>query len=174
MLKYLEQHYEHQKQVAAARAELRKEIEKREERIERAKHQIEKLEDKLNNDEYHAYWIDDVVVPLMHDLEKLAGDGWHGAIYGPFGIFCETSIYLRKDMNKSICEQPTYALTLNPPMREEKNMKYHTGEIIEVYRKGSIGELNGENYVKADLPDTVEEIWKLMRYTGKEDSEDER
>lgn len=169
MLKYLEQHYEHQKQVSVARKELQKEIEKREERIERAKRQIEKLENKLNNDEYHAYWIDDVVVPLMHDLEKLAGDGWYGEIYGPFGILCETSIYLRKDMSKSICEQPTYGLTVYPPMRNEKNMKFQTGEKIELYRKGSIGELNGGNYVKADLPDTVVEIWKLMRYTGKEE-----
>lgn len=169
MLKYLEQHYEHKEQVFAKRKELQKEIEKQEQRIERAKRQIEKLENTLNNDDCHAYWIDDIVVSLMHDLEELAGDGWCGEIYGPFGVFCEASIYLRKDMNKSICEQPTYSLTVYPPMDNGGNMQFNTREKTNLYPKGSIGDLNGGNYVTADLPDTVEEIWKLMQYTEKEE-----
>lgn len=166
MLKYVEQFFEHRKRCKEARDNLDKEIEKRYERIQRAERQIEKLKNKKENE--YAYWFDDVVTPLMNDLAKFAGDGWYGEIYGPFGVQCETSIYLRKDMSKSICEQPTYRLCIYPP-DDNGVMKYQTDECINKYPKGSLGELNGMNYVKALLPDTVEEIWKLMRYDGKEE-----
>lgn len=166
MLKYVEQHFEHQKRCAEARRQIEEEIEKRRERIKRAEKQIKKLEDKQENE--YAYWFDDVVTPLMHDLEKLAGEGWYGEIYGPFGLECETSIYLRQDMSRSICDQPTYGLTIYPPDRKGV-MQYQTDENTHQYPKGSIGELNGMNYVKAQLPDSIEEIWKLMKYSSKED-----
>lgn len=166
MLKYVEQHFEHRKRCAEARERFNKEIEKRRERIKRAEKQIEQL--KNRQDKEYAYWFDDVVYPLMHDLEKLAGDGWYGEIYGPFGLECQTSIYLRRDMSRSICDQPTYGLTIYPP-NDNGVMKYQTEEKTNTYPKGSIGDLNGMNFVQAALPDSIEEIWKLMKYSDKED-----
>jgi hypothetical protein len=70
-------------------------------------------------------------------------------------------------VNKSICEQPTYGITVYPP-NELGVMKYQTGEKTNRFPEGSLADLNGMNYVKAQLPDSVEEIWKLMKYIDKE------
>ena len=168
MLKYVEQHFERRKAAFNRRQEIENEIEKRQARISRATEQIEKLNEKLYSSEMYASWIDDILIPLMHDLEKLAGDGWYGEIYGPFGLECQTSVYLRQDMSRSICDQPTYGLTVYPP-NDKGVIKYQTGEKTDTYPKGSIGDLNGMNFVQAELPDSIEEIWKLMEYSSKED-----
>lgn len=160
MLKYVEQHLEHQNRCAEARRQIEEEIEKRRERIKRAETQIKKLEKKQENE--YAYWFDDVVIPLMHDLERFAGDGWYGEIYGPFGLECETSIYLRQDMSRSICDQPTYGLTIYPH-NNKGEMRYQTDKRTNACPKGSIGDLNGMNFVKETLPDSVEEIWEIMK-----------
>jgi len=167
MLKYTERYLENRKKIALKRQEIENEIEKRQERIARATKQIEKLNKKMYGKGMWASWIDDILQPLMRDLEKFAGDGWQGEIYGPFGIEAQTSIYLRTDMAMSICDQPTYGLTVYPP---DNNgiMMYQTGEVTNKYPKGSIADMNGMNYVKAVLPDTAEEIWKLMTYSDKE------
>lgn len=167
MLKYLEQHYEHKKQVGVARAAIEEEIKKRKDRIGRAEQQIKKLEKKLERDEFYASWYDDIVVPLMHELEKIAGDEWHGEIYGPFGICCETSIYLKKDTNKSITKQATYGLTIYPP-KGDGVIEYLTNKTTNRYPPGSLGELNGENFIREILPDEIDEIWKLMQYIEEE------
>lgn len=170
MLKYVEQHFEHRRKCAEVVKKLDEEIDKRRARIERAKKQIEQLERRQEKE--YAFWYDDVVIPLMHDLEKCAyestGEKWYGEIYGPFGLECETSIYLRKDMSRSICDQTTYGLTIYPP-NYEGVMKYQTTEKMNCYPKGSIGDLNGMNFIKAVLPDSINEIWKLMRYCEKEE-----
>lgn len=160
MLKYMKEYKAHKEEVAAQRAAIDKEIEKRQNRIERAEKQITALTDKKYN--ISASWYEDVVIPLMKDLEKCAGEGWHGEIYGPFGIYAETSIYLRKDEDKSICDQPVYGLTLRSP-KEGDMIPYWTGEMSDNYPKGSLGDLNGENKIFAPLPDTVEEIWEIIK-----------
>lgn len=173
MLEYTKKYFEHKKQVAIKRAEVENEIEKRRARINRAKKQIARLEERLVRDDMFVSWIDDIVTPLMKDLEQLAGEGWTGEIYGPFGIECRTSIYLRKDMSKSITEQPVFGITITPPDKDGM-MKYETGEKDDTYRQGSLGDLNGMNYIKAPLPDAVSEIWEIMKNLFEEDENEKQ
>ena len=102
----------------------------------------------------------------MHDLERLAYEEteeiWHGEIFGPFGIFAETSIYLKRDEGKSICDQTTYRLEVFPP-NNAGVMMYGTGQFTNKYPANSIAAMNGENEIKAVLPDTVEEIWEIVK-----------
>ena len=168
MLKYIEEHLENERRIKALKTQIEWQINKREERITRAVNQIQALERKKHKIGY-ASWIDDIVKPLMHDLEECAftvtGEKWYGEIYGPFGIFARTTIYLRKDMEKSICDQPTYFLEVMPP-DEAGKMYYGTCEFTNKYPVGSLADLNGENEIMADLPETLAEIWEVVHYTS--------
>lgn len=142
-------------------ASLEAKISEREQQIERLKKRISKRKDDYYKKKYPG-WIETIVEPLMRGLEKETG--LHGEIYGPFGLCCKTSIYLREDMGKSITEQDTIHITLEPPY--EGKLFYETGEIKGEYRKDSIGELNGMNNVLEELPDSIEEIVKIMFKTN--------
>ena len=102
---------------------------------------------------------DNIVEPLAKRLAEHFEMGYE--IYGPFGMECETSIYLRKDMKESICDQKTISITLRPDW-EKLWLSYNTGEKISRYPKGSVGDMNGYNDVYAPLPVEFEEILKLV------------
>lgn len=166
MLKYFEDYKRCEEERAKERNLMYEDTERIREKIQVREKQIERLKKKMEKREKAYYekdfpnWIETIVKPLMHDLEKHTG--LHGEIYGPFGICCKTSIYLRKDMKESITEQSTLHITIEPPTNDRK-IYYETGEVNNRYAKGSIGELNGMNKVKAQLPDTIEEIVALLR-----------
>ena len=163
MLVYIENHLKKQAEALSRRNEIDGEISKRLKRIERAKKQIESLENKRCN--FYASWIDDIVKPLSKDLERLVceetGEEWHSEIFGPFGIFARTSIFIRKNLDDS-CNQTIYHLSVVPP-GDDGSMEYGTGKFCHKYPKGSIADLNGENEIMALLPDTVEEIWEIVK-----------
>lgn len=102
---------------------------------------------------------DGIIEPLAKKLSEHFGMPYE--IFGPFGLECETTIYLRKDMNLSICDQPTISLVLRPDF-DENWIAYNTGEKVMRYPKGSVGDMNGYNDVYALLPVEFEEILKLV------------
>lgn len=106
-------------------------------------------------------WIDGIVIPLAKELSKKFNMDYE--IFGPFGLCCETSIYLKEYKNKSITKQTTYSITLEPHSIETLEIVYRTGERTNKYPVGSIGELNGFDCITKPLPDTIDEIAKLMR-----------
>ncbi len=90
-------------------------------------------------------------------------------IYGPFGLECETSIYLMEDVSKGIVGQKTISITLRPFGDHENDwITYDTGERTDRYAKDTIGEMNGYNSVYAPLPTDFNDILKLMRTNDKE------
>ena len=133
------------------------ELKRIDEKILQRSRQIERLKKKRDKVYYSFSWIDNVVKPLMHDLEKATG--LTGEIYGPFGLRAETSIYLRKDMSKSITETETLSIELE---HMSDGTYYATGEETNNYQPMSIGWLNGFHHVMAPLPDTLEEIIALL------------
>lgn len=166
MLKYIEYYKKCEEERVKERNLMYEDTERIREKIQEREKQIDRLKKKLDKREKAYYekdfpnWIETIVKPLMHDLEDKTG--LHGEIYGPFGLCCKTSIYLREDMEKSITEQSTLHITIEPPMDDGK-IYYETGEVKEEYAKGSIGELNGMNRVMVELPDTIEAIVALLR-----------
>lgn len=153
------------REYVRAKAEIEKEagiqegrIAALEAKLERAKKKLKKIESKeddLNRPSTYQH----LIKPLAEKMSQHFGMGYE--IYGPFGVECETSIYLRKDDSKSICDQPTISITLRPGNCQTKLM-YNTGEKTNRYPKGSFGELNGLNDVYAPLPMEFEEILKLV------------
>ena len=100
-------------------------------------------------------------------------------IYGPFGLDCETSIFFSNESKKpsksnkfglckpiDICEADTYGLyDLVTKGENEMEIRYATGEETNEFPKGSIGYLNGFNRVRKPLPDSLDEIIKILRFS---------
>ena len=135
---------------------------KMKEKLERAKARTDKAYNKITelcrNESPSIHR--NIIIPLAEKLS--AHFGMQYEIYGPFGTECETSIYLRKDMAESICDQPTISIVLRPEF-EEKWVYYNTGEKHMRYPKGSVGDLNGLNDVYAPLPMEFDKILELVK-----------
>lgn len=118
---------------------------------------IEYYENKLEkHKKKYLNWIDGIVIPLAKELSKRFNLSYE--IYGPFGICCETSIYLKEDKNKSITEQTTFRITVEPVDLSIGELVYRTGE----WKPGAVHDLNGFNCITKPMPDTIDEIIKLM------------
>lgn len=109
------------------------------------------------------------VVPLAEALKEATGLPFY-EIYGPFGLDCETSIYLSrfgKQGSIPICEVETYSLTLK--WKPDGTPLYWTGKKTEEYPEGSIGYYNGFNNIYAELPNEISEVVKVLRHSEKGD-----
>lgn len=134
------------------------------EKISKYAERICKLEEKRSKLIKKSFsWIDGIVIPLAEELSKKFNMDYE--IFGPFGLCCETSIYLKEYKNMSITKQTTYSITLEPQNLEKLELVYRTGERTNKYPAGSIGELNGFDCITKPLPETIEEIAKLLRRT---------
>ena len=142
--------------------------EKRNKKVER----VNSLEASLERARVAAQKADDAMeaIPrpslyhgIIEPLAKKLSDhfGMEYELFGPFGTECETSIYLRKDMSVSICDQPTISLVLRPNWTENW-LSYNTGKKLQKYPKGSFGDMSGLNDVYYPLPKDFEEILKLV------------
>lgn len=134
--------------------------------------QIAKCQQKLKKLKSPS-WINNIIVPLAKEIKNRLGKKAY-EIYGPFGCECETSIYFAdkgKDGDIEITKVPTLSLTVRPHWIHDETysrtigfeLTYWTGNETNEYAKGTIGELNGLNYVFAPLPNSIEEIIKLLR-----------
>lgn len=101
------------------------------------------------------------------------------AFYGPFGLDAETSIFFSNESEKpsksekfglcrpiDICNVDTYGL-YDLVTRGENGMEIHyaTGEETNEFAKGSIGYYNGFNRIRKPLPDNLDEIIKVLRFS---------
>lgn len=130
------------------------EIERAERSIQRNQRKIEKLD--------RPFWVEHLVEPIAkHFTEEF---GLEYELFGPFGLRAQVSIYWRKDMNKSITEQPVKSLRLVPGDLSKGELFYETGKVKKdaQYQKGSIGYLNGFNKELKPLPNSFDEIRALI------------
>jgi len=170
MLDIIKDFNELQRKEEAARTEYqavicdkKERIEKAEARIDKARNHVAKMEEKYRALP-HTGWVKGIVEPLAELLAARTGLYWK--IYGPFGLSCETSIYLMEDKDACITKQTTRSITLEPYFQgvgDDMAIRYRTDEIIERYPEGSLGQVNGMNCVTATLPETIEEIEKLLK-----------
>ncbi len=134
--------------------------------IENAGKVLEALKDaksKLTYPHHH----DNFLKPLALELEKVFKNRSY-SILGPFGLNCESSIWLTKDgVEGEKRFENNNILSITFRLRHKDNEPYlvlvdhlkNTG----TYNKGSIGEANGDNYPSVDLPETFEELVKFVR-----------
>lgn len=98
-----------------------------------------------------ASWLDGAIAALAIDLEEATGKP--AEISGPYGLRAEVYIYVGDDFIRLTPEFPEDGLKLY----------YDTGKTTNDYQPGTLGDWNGMNNVRAELPDTLEEIIKLLR-----------
>ena len=131
---------------------------------------LEKKKSKLGG------WHDNLVIPLAEILTPLL-DCERYEILGPFGLRAETSIWFKKkDSTAKYCD---YSLTLTIHNEWDKDnyykgqycmstmksvhLRYDTYKRDNSYAHGSIGELNGFNKIEAPLPESIDEIVKIIK-----------
>ena len=131
---------------------------------------LEKKKDKLGG------WHANLVIPLAEVLTPLLGCDTY-EILGPFGLRAETSIWFKKkDSTAKYCD---YSLTLTVHNEWDKDnyykgqycmstmksvhLRYDTYERDNTYQHGSIGALNGFNKIEAPLPESIDDIVKLIK-----------
>ena len=131
---------------------------------------LEKKKSKLGG------WHANLVIPLAEILTPLLECESY-EILGPFGLRAETSIWFKKkDSTAKYCD---YSLTLTVHNEWETDnhykgqycmstmksvhLRYDTYERDNSYERGSIGELNGFNKIEAPLPESIDEIVKIIK-----------
>lgn len=141
-----------------------------ENRIKMRRAQIERLEKRLDKLEY----------PHFHDALKEIGEyicsktGYEYKILGPFGLRCESSLWIvdpNKDKGKHGVGNIVWSICVNSKTNEDNTqyLVYDTGEKKPGYHPNSLGALNGFDNVEAILPDTIEEVWEIMKNKRKEE-----
>ena len=150
--------------VNADKIEYYKQKEYLENRIEFRRQQIERLEkrrDKLVYPHYHN---------ALEEIGKYICErtGYDYEILGPFGIRAQSSLWIvdktkdRKDLNDYV----VWSLSVSPNYEDNGHTQYLTYDTYKKkgkYHPNSIGALNGLDNIEEVLPDTVEEVWELMK-----------
>ena len=130
------------------------------ERIVDRELQIKRLEKKKRK---IGGWIDNLVIPLAQILMPL--------------LECETSIWFKKpNSSAQYCDNRlcltvetkydknyTYKGSYCSPVMNEVYLSYDTGKRNNEYQEGSIGYLNGYNNVEAPLPESIDEMVKIIK-----------
>lgn len=126
--------------------------------------QAERIREKLRRMDTVS-WIDGVIKPLAAALAETTGLYWK--VTGPCGICCRVHIDLCEDPDKPILFQSRKEIVLQPDFTDEGlAILYETGETTDRFAKDTVGALNGMNNVTKPLPNSVDEILKLMRDVG--------
>ena len=131
---------------------------------------LEKKKEKLGG------WHANLVIPLAEILTPLLECESY-EILGPFGLRAETSIWFKKkDSTAKYCDY-SLSLTIHNEWETDHNYKgrycmgamknvhlcYDTFKRDNSYERGSIGELNGFNKIEAPLPESIEELVKIIK-----------
>ena len=112
--------------------------------------------------------------PHFHDALKEIGEyicertGYDYEILGPFGLRNESGLWIvdkTKD-RKELSDYIVWSLHVSPRYENDGHMQYltyDTGKRQGNYHPNSLGALNGFDKVEEMLPDTIEEVWELMK-----------
>lgn len=114
-------------------------------------------------------WPDKLVQPLAEELSRRSTKK-NFTVIGPGGLSCSTYIVLHDDpeyVTLSRRKETYLELVVQPENLDGSiTLCYETGEENDCYAKGSIGQIGGLNRITEPLPDSVEEIEKLLRPSG--------
>ena len=119
---------------------------------------------------------------MLHPLGKLFVEYYKAHSYeimGPFGLGCETSIWvwLNEDERKSRNIEKIRSITFRPSITYDENHEVNGFNYViknyqdkkAGYENGSIGELNGFNFGSLDINDWS--IYKLLDYIDQRNAE---
>ena len=140
--------------------------------ILRLEKQIRNLNKKISK----IYWVDNIAKPLAEVLTPLL-ECEDYKIYGPFGLRAEITIFFRKSETPKKDSDYSLSLTVRFDYNDDSNYKgrycsasvksvglyYNTGKKAFNYPEGSIGALNGMDYIEEPLPVEIDKIIKIIK-----------
>lgn len=144
-------------------AEYRKQRVYLEERIEYRNRQIERLQKRIDNLN-RPHWHD-----VLNDIgEYICGQtGYDYEILGPFGMRAESSLWIvdkTKDRRNALSQYIIWSISVCPHFNDDgMYLTYDTGKKTGDYHPNSIGALNGFDNIEEMLPDTIEQVFELMK-----------
>lgn len=154
--------------VNEGKAEYRKQRQYLEDRIAFREQQIRRLEkrlDKLDN----PPWTNALKEIGEYICERT---GYDYEILGPFGMRANSSLWIvdkTKD-RKELMDYVVWSISVSPHFDgDDMYLTYDTGKKRGNYAPMSIGALNGFDNVEEMLPDTIEEVWEIMKKLKEEE-----
>ena len=147
---------------------LRRKAEELHEKAEAKESAADELEEKLKwmPKGWEENWVKYVAKPLAEELRKLTGKKlW--TILGPDTLSpYNTYVILHDEDADSGTEQPCLEIVLRPGFRDDfisLNLVYETGEYTDEHYIGEWGQFKDLNAVTAPLPDSIEDVAKLLK-----------
>lgn len=117
--------------------------------------QIAALETVLNNIKIPNWFI--IIEQISNKLASISGIPCIAS--GPRGIRGECHLFLGEGPY-----YPQYSITLTPQMEDDNIAFYYdTGETCTKFKSNTLGAANGMNNVTAPCPETVEELWEIIK-----------
>lgn len=143
-------------------AEYARQTDELETEIEKLEEEIEKLKKAKNNLKF-PYWIEKLIKPLVKEIVEKESSFKSFDIRGPFGL--RSYVFIVFSENEEVSEhydENEYYLSIVPKDLDTGKLNYETGETINKFSNGSLGEINGMNNVTKPLPENIEEIIELI------------
>lgn len=131
-------------------------------KIEMRKQQIVRLENRLNkHGETRPSWIDSILKPIAEELVKHY-PGCYYEIAGPFGMNNRTSIWIK---HPTKIDEPHYITFIPGNLRDGEILIEDTETDTGYYKKGTLGELNGDNHPHIPIPNDmkIEDLIKWIK-----------
>ena len=105
-------------------------------------------------------WVDEMVIPLAEELSKRLG--FKNKVYGPFGLCNRTTIYLFSGNSDVVKGKPVASITIQMGDLSKGQLFYETGELKRRFAECTVGAINGMNNVVAALPESIDDIEKII------------
>ncbi len=141
-------------------------LNKCDEKIRKKRASIARLERQVEKLLKQSSWIDIVIHPIAEELSTLLKlPVWE--VLGPFGIYCETSIYFAESKEELSKSEVFKTITFRPNNSGEDSFKLHivnTSENSGAFVPNSIGAINGGNHPSIDA--TEMDVKTLLKYVG--------
>lgn len=135
--------------------------------IENAEQTLKALQDaksKLTYPHYHENYLKPIALELLKVFNNRTYE-----IFGPFGLNCESSIHLyKKGVKESEKFEGKNCISVTFRLRHHGLYESYLVLVNHLknsgrYCKGSIGEMNGDNYEEVEMKSTMDELVKFIK-----------
>lgn len=115
---------------------------------------------KSNHATFGVSWIDDLLVPLLEEVNRRTGLDFETENLHTYGIFCECPVFTKSN-------DPLLSLVFTPSFGDDHTVYVKTGRKIDRYPIGSTGDINGGNDEEVEVTSVESVIENLrMRFPG--------
>lgn len=120
-----------------------------------------RVTDRMNT-ETHVSWVQELVVPLVLEINRRTGLNFETSDLRTFGLRAECPVFHKGETNES--DEPTYySLVFTPQFIDGGITLYlDTGKVSRRCDPGSISELNGFNNITTQVS-SVEDVLQVLR-----------